>query len=169
MLFFISPVSLTLFASSRYVGHLVTNGADIFPVSITLFHDRRPLPPGCTLCTQREEGEGMETRAEEKGLGFFPFIFTPPSLLPKYFPPPSPCSGQHHQKYSRGQAGSIPCPSGHKQGDLSLFRDRRCRRPSPPTSISATCMRFPPSMTGGAGFTFIYFFFFTAAIFFKDN
>lgn len=143
MLFFISSVSLTLFASSRYVGHLVTNGADIFPVSITLFHNRHPLPPGCTLCMQREEGEGMETRAEEKGLGFFPFIFTPPSLLPKYFPPAPPCSGEHHQKYSRGQAGSIPCPGGHKQGDLSLFRDRRCRRPSPPTSISTTCTRSP--------------------------
>lgn len=83
MLFFISPVSLTLFASSGCTGRLVTNGYDIFHLSITSLQDHcRPLARGCVLAWQGGRGEGVKTGAERQELGFFKSILLFMGFIP---------------------------------------------------------------------------------------
>lgn len=134
MLFFISPVSLILFASSQCMGHLVTNGYDIFHLSITSLYNRRLLSHGCILATRgvREKGgDENGSRRERIGIFFFSLIlisFLPSSRKKKKKKKnstslPSPCSWQRRQKYSRGQMESILFPL-KSAANRSIYRTR---------------------------------------------
>jgi len=69
VVFFISPVSLALFALSRRVGHLVTNGNDSFPLGITF---------SCShLCLQEEEEMEWGQRRYWDFISVFSSIVTP--------------------------------------------------------------------------------------------
>lgn len=140
MLFFISPVSLTLFASSGCTGRLVTNGYDIFHLSITSLQDHcRPLARGCVLAWQGARGEGVKMGAERQELGFFLKYFVIYGFL---FPLkkifnlcPFPLARGSIQEYSRGQKEKHPVPI--EAGSTSL--DVRAWIQTGVTSLCSGC------------------------------